>query len=217
MLESLQSQFTIVSAVTKSKKEKKMKKRYDVVYCDPPWDYKGQTQHAGTKSSNTGGAKTHYGTLELKDLCKLNVPSICNDDCLIFMWTSSPHMDQAITLMKYWDFKYATIAFVWDKQAVNPGFYTMSQCEIVIVGKSGKIPENRGSRNERQFLSKMRTEHSEKPKEIKDRIHKMFPVHNKIELFAREANDKNWDHWGNEVGSHVSINFDWENPKYIIR
>lgn len=184
-----------------------MNNKYSVIYCDPPWDYKGQKQHNGKGGKDTGGAIKHYNTVTLKDLKGLNVHTICEDDCLMFMWTSSPHLDQAIDLMQAWGFKYATIAFVWDKQKVNPGFYTMSQCEICLVGKKGKIPQPRGARNVRQFISEMRGKHSEKPTAIRDRITEMFPTQKKIELFARNKTE-GWDFWGNEVDCDVDLEFE---------
>jgi N6-adenosine-specific RNA methylase IME4 len=181
--------------------------KYQIIYCDPPWDYKGQKQHSGKGGSDTGGATSHYGTVTTKQLKTLNIQSICDDDCLIFMWVTSPHLDQGIDLMKSWGFKYATIAFVWDKVRVNPGFYTMSQCEICIVGKKGKIPKPRGARNIRQYLKSQRTRHSEKPQEVIHRITSMFPQQNKIELFARNKNIKGWSFWGNEVDSDIKLSF----------
>jgi N6-adenosine-specific RNA methylase IME4 len=112
--------------------------------------------------------------------------------------------------MKAWGFAYKTIAFVWDKQKVNPGYYTMSQCEICLVGKKGTIPAPRGTRNERQFLSEMRGRHSTKPDEIRKRIERMFPTQKKIELFARETVE-GWDAWGNEVETSISLSFNNRN------
>lgn len=181
-------------------------KKYQIIYADPAWDYKKQTQHAGKGNSNTGGAETHYPTMTVKEMKKLKVASLCSDDCLIFMWSSSPHLDQAIDLMKAWGFNWSTIGFVWDKQRVNPSFYTMSQIEICLIGKKkgGKIPQPRGARNVRQFISELRGKHSEKPKEVRKRIEQMFPSQDKIELFAREKVE-NWDSWGNEIESDVEI------------
>lgn len=174
--------------------------KYEIIYCDPPWDYKGQTQHAGKKCCDTGGAKKHYPTMTLPDLKKMQhmINAMTDTNCLLFMWSSSPHLDQAIDLMKAWGFKYATIGFVWYKQKMNPSFYTMSQCEICLIGKHGKIPTPRGKRNIRQFLSEKRGRHSAKPNEIRDRIVSMFPTQKKIELFARERVE-GWDAWGNEI------------------
>jgi len=172
--------------------------KYQIIYADPPWDYKGQKQHCKVK--DTGGAISHYGTMTVDEM-KKNIVLPADTNCLLFMWTSSPHLNQAIDLGEHWGFKYATVAFVWDKQMVNPGFYTMSQCELCLVFKKGKIPSPRGSRSVRQLCSEKRREHSRKPCEIRDRIHEMFPTQQKIELFAREKVE-GWDCWGNEVDKY---------------
>ena len=181
-------------------------KKYQVIYADPPWDYKGQKQHGGKGTPDTGGAISHYSTLKLEQLQKLSVPSIADENSLLFLWSTSPHLDQSIELIKAWGFKWATIGFVWDKQKVNPGFYTMSQCELCLIGKKGKIPQPRGFRNIRQFISEERRKHSQKPDEVRYRIQRMFPSQNKIELFARQRSI-GWDVWGNEIISDVQLDF----------
>ena len=178
--------------------------KYEILYADPPWNYKGQKQHNGKGKKDTGGAVEHYPTMTLKELKKLDIPSICAESSLLFMWSSSPHLDQAIDLMKTWGFSWATIGFVWDKQRVNPGFYTMSQCELCLIGKRGKIPKPRGARNIRQLVSELRGTHSTKPVEVRKRIELMFPLQNKIELFSRHVTP-GWDAWGNEIQSNINI------------
>jgi len=169
---------------------------YEIIYVDPPWDYKGQTQHGGKGNPNSGGAITHYPTMTVQQMIdEITVPAAENS--LMFLWTSSPHLDQAIELGKGWGFKYATVAFVWHKGKTNPGFYTMSQCELCLVFKRGKIPTPRGARNVRQFLEEPRREHSRKPDEIRQRIEQMFPTQTKLEMFAR-TRSPGWDTWGNE-------------------
>ncbi len=178
--------------------------QYSVIYADPPWDYKGQLQHAGTGSQDTGGALRHYSTVALDDLKALPVSDIAANDCLLFMWATNPHLDQAIDLGKAWGFAWATVAFVWDKQRVNPGYYTMSQCELCLVFKRGKIPTPRGARNVRQLVQAPRTTHSTKPAEVRHRIDAMFPAMPKIELFARGTAPTGWHFWGTECASaHV--------------
>ena len=174
------------------------KKRYSIIYADPPWDYKGQKQHAGAGKKDTGGAVSHYSTVKLKDLKTLDISSIAAPNCLLFMWATSPHLDQAIELGKSWGFSWATVAFVWDKKRVNPGFYTMSQCELCLVFKRGKIPNPRGARNVRQLVKSKREKHSKKPDKVRNKINKMFPDQKKIELFARKR-VKGCDTWGLEA------------------
>ena len=184
--------------------------KFDIVYADPPWDYEGRLQHAGEGTPDTGGATRHYPTVVLSDLKTLDVQRICADDCLLFMWATNPHLDQAVDLGKSWGFSWATVAFVWDKVRVNPGFYTMSQCELCLVFKRGKIPRPRGSRNVRQLVTVKRGAHSRKPDEVRKRIEEMFPAQRKIELFARTDKDfvldnRQWIAWGIEAdGSRTS-------------
>lgn len=172
--------------------------KFEILYADPPWDYKGQLQHNGKGGRDTGGAVRHYSTVTLDDLIELDVPGITASNALLFMWTSSPHLDQAINLGKEWGFSWATVAFVWNKMKTNPGFYTLSQCELCLVFKHGKIPAPRGARNIRQYVEVQRGPHSQKPPEVEQRIKEMFPSQRKIELFAREKTP-GWTVWGNET------------------
>lgn len=172
--------------------------KYSVIYVDPPWDYKGQVQHTGKGGRTSGGASVHYPTIRLNDLMQLPIKEIAEDDCLLFLWVTNPHLDQGISLLKAWGFKYATVAFVWDKQCTNPGYYTLSGCELCLVGKRGKIPRPRGSRKVRQLIQAKRTNHSAKPTEARERITQMFPDQRKIELFARGPQPDGWTVWGDE-------------------
>lgn len=170
-------------------------KLYDIIYTDPPWQY-ASAMVLAKKSILDGKINTHYPTMAHDQLKELVIPA--KDNALMFMWVVSPMLNQGIDLMEHWGFKYATIAFVWEKVRVNPGFYTMSSVEICIVGKRGKIPQPRGKRNVRQFLSETKTRHSAKPSIIRDRITEMFPTQDKLEMFAR-VKSPGWDVWGNEV------------------
>ena len=46
------------------------RKLYQIIYCDPPWDYKGQTQHTGRGGTKSGGAVTHYPTMTVSEMKK---------------------------------------------------------------------------------------------------------------------------------------------------
>ena len=183
-------------------------KKYQVIYADPPWDYVGKMQYDKTtiKGENIGFEKKiflssagfKYPTLKLKQLKTLDVKSIADDDCILFMWTTGPQLANSVELGEAWGFEYKTVAFVWDKMIHNPGRYTLSQTEFVLVFKKGKIPQPRGARNVRQMVAVPRGKHSEKPIEVIKGITKMFPQQDKIELFARN-NFVGWDNWGLEV------------------
>ena len=188
-------------------------KKYDIIYCDPPWDYGGKMQfdNSGKKNLNKdwkkpifiSAANFQYPTLKTKDLKKIPITEIANDDCLLFMWVTSPHLEQGIELGNAWGFKFRTVAFVWDKMVHNPGQYTMSYVELCLVFKRGRIPKPRGARNIKQLVRVPRGKHSEKPLEVLFGIEKMFPTQEKIELFARKE-PKGWDVWGLDIREEKS-------------
>lgn len=180
-------------------------KKFDVIYADPPWDYGGKLQFdKSSKSADKIDITKHifissacfkYPTLKIEELKQLDVQQISKDDCILFMWSTNPHLAQAIELGQSWGFEYRTVAFVWDKMSHNPGQYTLSNCELCLLFKKGKIPRPRGARNVQQLVRIPRGKHSEKPIEILERITRMFPSQDKIELFARKA-VSGWNNWG---------------------
>lgn len=183
-------------------------KKYSIIYADPPWDYGGKMQFdkSGKTDFNKGWGKDifisaanfKYPTVKTKDLIKIPLQQISEDDCLLFMWVTSPHLKQGIELGTSWGFDYKTVGFVWDKMNHNPGQYTLSYCELCLIFKKGKIPKPRGKRNIKQLVRVPRGKHSEKPIEVIKGIDEMFPSQKKIELFARRSHP-GWDTWGLDI------------------
>lgn len=183
-------------------------KKFDIIYADPPWDYGGKMQFDKSSTSSEkmdwrknifiSSSSFKYPTLKTKELKKIPILEIAKEDCLMFMWVTSPHLAQGIELGTHWGFEYKTVAFVWDKMVHNPGKYTLSYCELCLVFKRGRIPGPRGTRNEKQLIRSPRGEHSVKPQEVRDAIERMFPSQSRIELFARQK-PENWDVWGLDV------------------
>ena len=192
-------------------------KKFDIIYADPPWHYNGKLQFDRSskgkekinlsKSIFISTAAFKYPTLKTNDLMKIPVNKISKDNSLLFMWATNPHLSQAIELGSAWGFDYKTVAFVWDKMNHNPGQYTLSNCELCLVFKRGKIPKPRGARNIQQLVRSPRKEHSQKPLEVMYRIEKMFPQQSRIELFARKK-IKGWSSWGLDVTDSQSNNSD---------
>jgi N6-adenosine-specific RNA methylase IME4 len=181
------------------------KTKFDIIYADPPWHYNGKLQFDKSSKSkeeldpsrnlfiSTAGFK--YPTLKTEKMKEIPIQDIASDNCLLFMWATNPHLAQAIELGKAWGFEYRTVAFIWDKMVHNPGKYTLSNCELCLVFKHGKIPLPRGARNIQQLIRVPRGKHSEKPIEVMEKIEAMFPQQKRIELFARQ-NFKGWSNWG---------------------
>jgi len=179
-------------------------KKYQIIYADPPWEY-DSSRSIKIKSCLSGDNQYHYPYMPIEQICALPIKRIIDiDSSLLFLWVTSPKLNLAFQVIESWGFNYSTVAFVWEKIKISPGYYTLSSIEFCLVSRCGNIPQPRGRRNVRQFFQEERTEHSKKPDGIRNLITEMFPTQRKVELFARER-IKGWDVWGNEIKSNIKL------------
>ena len=178
-------------------------RKYNVIVMDPPWPYTSRRmmQDNGKKAA---GIDDEYSIMSIADMANLPMQNICADNCLLYMWVTGPKLQEAFKLIDAWGFKYSTVAYVWNKRVPNPGFYSMSQCEYVLVAKKGRAPERKQGVNTRQYYEETRTVHSRKPEAIQDMIDVQFDMTNvkKVEIFARRYR-KGWDCVGNELNGTI--------------
>lgn len=170
-------------------------KKYRVIVADPPWHYRNKK----TGGSMVSGAESHYPTMSLQDICDLNVPEICDKNCVLFLWGTTPLADYPFKVMDAWGFEYKTKIY-WRKiMRLGMGFWFRGQVEECLVGVRGNVKAFRCQKP--NFIQSKARRHSCKPKELFDLIEPEFDRYNlspRIELFAREKRP-GWDSWGNEV------------------
>jgi N6-adenosine-specific RNA methylase IME4 len=162
-------------------------KKYRVIYADPPWSYNDK-QDTGM----LGGAVKHYTTMPLDDICALPVPAA--DNAVLFIWVTSPLLEDSFKVINAWGFKYKS-SFVWDKVAHNMGHYNSVRHEFLLIATKGSCTPDVKKLYD-SVVSIERTEHSRKPKEFREMIDTLYPVGERLEMFAREA-PEGWDVWGN--------------------
>ena len=181
---------------------KQMDKKYKIIYADPPWPY-------GRQQMSPENSIGYYPSMQIEDIKKLKITNISDKDSVLFLWATFPKLKEAIEVLESWGFKYITVAFVWVKQ--NPkndklysgmGWWTNANAEIVLLGKKGKISPV--AHNIKQILLEHRGRHSQKPKEIANRIVQLMGDLPRIELFARNKLD-GWDTWGNECSKDIML------------
>lgn len=177
-------------------------KKYKIIYADPPWSY-------DDKSMNRGGAERHYKTTKNSELCKLDIQSISDDDCILFMWATFPKLREALELIDAWGFEYKTNAFTWVKKNKKSltnfwgmGRWTRSNAEICLLAVKGK--PKRLSMSVHSIIEEPIMQHSRKPQVVRDKIIELVGDIPRIELFCRES-PVGWDTWGNECESSVDI------------
>jgi len=167
------------------------KNKYQVIYADPCWEYE---EHGVSVSKNYGGATRHYQTLSIEELCKLQVENLAAEDCVLFIWVTSPKLNQVWDVIYTWGFEYKT-SFIWDKVKHNFGYYNSVRHELLLVcGRGQSTPKIPDLIDSVQTIERS-DKHSEKPEEFRKIIETLYPDTKKIELFARRKS-KGWDVWG---------------------
>jgi len=164
-------------------------KKYPVILCDPPWRY----DYAETENR---AIENQYPTMALEEICALPVADIAHDDSIVFMWTTSPKLEESFKVMAAWGFTYRTCA-VWDKELIGMGYYFRQQHELLLVGTKGNLPTPAPSERVSSVIREKRGEHSAKPNVMYEIIESMYQDFSKIELFCRSPR-KGWDVWGNQ-------------------
>jgi len=181
-------------------------KKYQIIYADPPWNFKYQSEVNRTNRYNR--ATSHYKTMGIYEISKLPVDSISDTDCVLFMWVTYPFLELSLGVIKKWGFNYKTTGFTWvkinkdDSIFKGMGYWTMSNAEICLLATKGK--PKRVSYDVPQVVLSRRGKHSQKPTEIKTRIVRLMGDIPRIELFSREKTP-GWDVWGNEVESDIEL------------
>jgi len=167
-------------------------KKFGLIYADPPWRY-------SFSAISRDAIEKKYPTMALEDIMKMPVQDICEKDCILYLWTTSPKLEEGIMVLNAWGFKYITSA-VWDKKSLGKGYYFRIQHEFLLIGKKGNIKPPISDVRERSVIRARNTRHSEKPK-IHHILDKYHPNLAKIELFARDRElfNQHWEFWGNEV------------------
>jgi len=163
--------------------------KYAVIYADPPWRY----EHSETESR---AIENHYPTMSLDEIKALPVVDIAYDDCILFLWATSPKLHESMQVLDAWGFSYRTCA-VWDKQKIGMGYYFRQQHELLLVAVRGAPPTPRPGDRPSSVMSFERGPHSAKPLEVYEVIEAMYPELPKLEMFCRDPRD-GWGVWGNQ-------------------
>lgn len=169
---------------------------YGAILADPPWAFSVRSPKGHKRSP-----ERHYPTMSMEALGALPVGALAAPDCMLFMWTTWPHLEGAFRLIRAWGFTYKTAA-PWVKltaagaPVMGLGYIFRSASEPLLVASRGAPKVGSGS--VRGVFMTPRREHSRKPVEVRRAVELLRPGVRVCELFAREP----WpghEVWGNDT------------------
>ena len=170
------------------KKVSDPKGQYDLILCDPPWQY-------DFSETSNREIENQYPTMTVEELENLKIP--LSDDCVLFLWATAPKLREAISMIDAWGFQYKTHA-IWDKTKIGMGYWFRGQHELLLVATRGNVSPPEQADRVSSIFTEARTRHSAKPSCVYEWIESAFPNLTKCEMFCR-APRAGWAAWGNEV------------------
>jgi len=185
-------------------------RKYNIIYADPPWSYKGSTfglRPGGSPTSNYN-PNLRYPTQSNEWIMSLPIRRIAENDASLFLWVTNPLLPIGFQVMSAWGFDYKTVAFCWVKRTdngkirTNLGYWTLGSIELCLLGTRGS--PKKITNTVRQLIEAPVMGHSCKPSEARKRIEELFGDVPRIELFARRKTE-GWDVWGSEVESDIEL------------
>lgn len=188
-------------------------RKYQIIYADPPWSYYNDMTVGPDCTTVRGMRRPPYKVMSTQDICDLDVGSIADDNCILFIWTTDCHLEKCLKVINSWGFNYKTVGFVWRKTSAKTGkgvsfmgaYTKKSGCELCLLATRGKDAHKLVKNHSvNSFIEYPRREHSKKPEGVRDRIVQLLGDLPRIELFARVKID-GWDSWGNEIDSDISL------------
>ena len=196
---------------------------YGAILADPPWRFATwnkaeavpKCRRIGSPGYGNISSAYHYTTMTNAEICALPVGELAAEDCVLFLWTSWPQLEDALKVITAWGFKFKTAGFVWAKahagqlelfeqaipDQIGMGYWTRANTEACLLATRGK--PKRLDAGVRQAIIEPRREHSRKPDCVHGRIERLVagPY---LELFAR-ARRPGWDAWGNELDKFQTV------------
>jgi len=163
--------------------------RFPLLLADPPWRY----EHVETESR---AIENQYPTMSLDEIRALPVTDVTTEDCVLFLWATSPKLAESMSVIEAWGFTYRTCA-VWVKDKIGMGYYFRQRHELLLVATKGAPPVPAPADRLDSVLDGARLEHSAKPVSAYEAIERMYPRFPKLEMFCRSPR-AGWEAWGNQ-------------------
>ena len=201
---------TVAKKVTREQRERDLgakivalpQKKYGVILADPEWRFEPWSRETGMDRA----ADNHYPTSATEVIAARDVASIAADDCVLFLWATSPLLPQALEVMKAWGFAYVSVA-VWVKDRIGTGYWFRNRHELLLVGTRGNVPAPAMGAQWDSVIEAAAGEHSAKPDAALEMIDAYFPSLPKIELNRRGVPRPGWEAWGNEAAKESEFRY----------
>ena len=79
-----------------------MNKKYNIIYADPPWQFKNYSDKWHKDRKESRWVANHYDCMTPEEIKKLPVQNICENDAVLLLWVTFPKLVEGLELIKNW-------------------------------------------------------------------------------------------------------------------
>ncbi len=177
--------------------------RFSTILADPPWRFANRTGKMAPEHKRL----RRYETMDLDDICNLDVASLANEKSHLYLWCPNALLPSGLRVMEAWGFEYkANVVWYKIRKDGGPdgrgvGFYFRNVTELLLFGVRGSLRTLAPGRRQVNMIQSRKREHSRKPTEAYRIIEDCSPGPY-LELFARDER-QGWVQWGDELGQEI--------------
>lgn len=170
--------------------------KFGVIVEDYEWDHETWSDKGRDRAAENHYpvSKDAHTAQEIVDRTKDRFDCAA-DDCVLWMWTTIPHLAIALDVMRLRGFDYKS-HYVWGKDKAGTGYWSRGKHEVLLIGVKGHIDCPAPGTQWDSLIMAPRGKHSAKPECFLEMIEGYFPTLPKIELNRRGAARKGWSCWG---------------------
>ena len=179
---------------------------FKCIVADPPWKYgkwgKGSANCVFAGKPQNVEVALPYSSMSVREISALPVADSSSDDCDLYLWTTQRYLLDAFTVMQAWGFRYCqTLTWCKTPMGTGQGGLFCPTTEFILLGRMGRMPQNKRRQASTWWQVKRTNVHSRKPEFFQDMI-EVVSDSPRLELFARRQRP-GWTVWGNEVETNA--------------
>lgn len=185
--------------------ERGVRQRFSTIVADPPWHYTAWGKASSWCRPNSKVRPMPYETMSVEEISSLDVASLANDDCELYLWTTQKYLPDSFRVVESWGFHYCeTLTWCKTPRGTGQGGLYCPTTEFLIHARRGKMPQEKQRQDSTWWnIKRPHNSHSTKPDFFLDMIEQMSNPP-RLEMFARSQR-LGWSTWGNEALCHVEL------------
>ena len=166
--------------------------KFGIIYADPPWNLNDYRPPEWGEYR-----ETHYQAMDTQQICELGVKEIRGEPSVLFLWATSPMIQDALRVINGWGFDYKA-QFVWDKVKHNLGHYNSVRHELLLIATKGSMPPEVPERKDSVISIPRSDLPGEKPEEFAQIIDVLYPSGKALAMWFAGCQyfGRRWTVWG---------------------